>query len=110
MSDLKTMWQETKKRTHDLEQQLVNTYINFLRQVAKHFLEQGRRVFFRENRVVHWGEWNFGSLLIQGDEDVRDVFGDHITEVKFEKEVEKKAEKGYDEITGENLDMIRYLL
>lgn len=110
MSDLKTLWEETKRYTHDLEQQLVNSYINFLRQVAKHFLQQGRQVFFRENSVVHWGEWNFGSLLIQGDEDVSSVFGDHITEVKFEKEVEKKAEKGYQEITIQKLDMIRYLI
>jgi len=108
MNNLKPLWEETKRRTHDFEQQLVNTYINFLRQVAKHFLEQGRRVFFRENTVVHWGEWNFGALLIQGDEDVRDVFGDHVSEVKFKKEVEKEAEKGYEEITTENLDMIRY--
>jgi len=66
-------------------------------------------VFFKENRIVHWGEWDFGSLLIQDSEDVNDIFGDYISEIRFEPEVEKFIKKeGYIELHSENLDIIRY--
>ena len=106
---LKDLWQKTKIRHNELEKRIVENYINFLRQVAMYYLERGRRVLFKENRIVHWGEWDFGSLLIQGSEDVIDVFGSYISEIRFEPEVEKVAKKeGHVEVHPENLDIIRY--
>jgi hypothetical protein len=106
---LKTLWQKTKVSHNKLEKNIVENYINFLRQVAIYYLKKKRRVFFKENRIVHWGEWNFGSLIIQGSEDVSDVFGDHISEIRFEPKVEKLAKKeGYVEVHPENIDIIHY--
>jgi len=50
---------KTKKEFNDLEQALVACYITFLRKTAKYCLLQGRRVYFRENNIVHWvsGNW-----------------------------------------------------
>ena len=89
---------------------LVDCYIAFLRQMAKMYLQQGRRVFFRENRVVHWGEGNFGRLLIEGKEDPSEVFDDYISEIVFEREINEQIVKGYVEITEGNLHEIKYRL
>jgi len=106
---LKALWQRTKTHHNELEKKIARNYIDFLHQVATYYLKKKRRVFFKENRIVHWGEWNFGSLLIQGSEDVGDVFGDYISEICFEPEVEKFIKKeGYVEVYPENLDIIRY--
>jgi len=67
---LKTLWQKTKLCHNELEKSIVENRISFLQEVAIHYLKKKRRVFFKENRIVHWGEWDFGSLLIQGSEDV----------------------------------------
>jgi len=48
-------------------------------------------------------------LLIQGSEDVNEVFGDYISRIVFEPEVKELAKKeGYVEIHLENLDIIHY--
>ncbi|MBI3814678.1 MAG: hypothetical protein HY279_09490, partial [Nitrospinae bacterium] len=65
-----------------LEESLIDCYITFLRKVARFYLGSGRRVFFRENTVVHWGEGNFGSLIIEGKEDASEVFGEYISEIR----------------------------
>ena len=49
MKALKSLWKDTKERFDRVEKSLVDCYIAFLREVAKVFLEQNRRVFFREN-------------------------------------------------------------
>lgn len=106
---MKSLWEKTKVRHNEFEKKIVENYINFLREVAVHYLRENRPVFFKENRIVHWGEWNFGSLLIQGSEDISDVFGDYISEIIFEAEVEKSIKKeGYVEVHLENLDIIHY--
>jgi len=65
--------------------------------------------FFRENRIVHWGERSFGSLLIQGSEDVIDVFGDYMSEIRFGPKIREFVKKeGYVEICPGNLDIICY--
>lgn len=110
MKELKSLWEETKKKCNRLEKSLVDCYIAFLRQVAKVYLKQGKRVFFRENRVVHWGEGNFGQLIIEGDEEVSEVFGEHISEIHFESEPNEEVIKGYIEITQRNLKNIKYEL
>lgn len=106
--DLKGLWKDTKTRFYELEGELIKLYIDFLRKVAESYLKDGRRVFFEENTIVHWGEWNFGSLVIEGEEDVMDEIGDYIAEIRFEKDVAGEETKGYQEITLNSLDKITY--
>ena len=108
MDELKELWERTKSCHNKLEKELVGNYINFLREVAKYYLKKDRRVFFKENRVVHWGEGDFGRLLIEGKEDITDVFGDYIVEIKFALEIPPTAKQRYIEISMENLDAIKY--
>lgn len=110
MREFKSLWKETKRKCDRLEKSLVDCRIAFLRQIAEVYLKQGRRVFFRENRVVHWGEGNFGQLMIEGKEEVSEVFGEHISEIYFEPELNEKVIKGYIEITQRNLKDIKYEL
>lgn len=65
-------------------------------------------MFFRENTVVHWGEGNFGWLLIEGKEETDEVFGEYISEIKFEPGISKETIEHYTEITKDNIDDIRY--
>lgn len=110
MKELESLWKETKGQFDKLEQALVNHYITFLREVAKVYLKKGRRVFFRENQVVHWGEWNFGMLIIEGNEEVDEVFGEYISEIHFEPEISEEVIRGHVEIKEENLEDIKYKL
>ncbi len=108
MKELESLWKETKGQFDKLEQALVGCYIAFLREVAGVYLKQGRRVFFRENRVVHWGEYNFGNLVIEGNEEVDEVFEDYISGIHFEPEINEKVIRGHVEIKEENLEDIKY--
>lgn len=108
MKPLELLWQETKQKFDKLEKALVDNYIAFLREVARRYIEQNRRVFFRENQFVHWGEWNFGSLLIEGDEKVDAVFGDYLSEIRFEPEINKEITVGYIERKKGNIEDISY--
>lgn len=110
MKGLKSLWSDTKKKFNTLEKSLIDCYITFLRQVADVYLKQGRKVFFRENRVVHWGEGDFGHLIIEGKEEVSEVFGEYISEIRFEPELNEKIVRGCVEITLENLNNIKYEL
>lgn len=108
MKVLESLWLDSKEQFDKAEKSLIDCYIAFLRDVTKPYLRQSRRVFFRENQNVHWGEWNFGSLIIEGDEEVDEVFGDYISEIRFEPEISGKETEGYVEIDEENLENIRY--
>jgi hypothetical protein len=110
MRELKSLWKENKKKCNKLESSLVDSCIAFLRQIAKVYLKEGRRVFFRENRAVHWGEGNFGQLMIEGKEEVSEVFGEYISEIHFEPELDEKVIEGYIQITQKNLKDIKYAL
>ncbi len=48
MKTLESLWKETKEQFDKLEKSLIDCYIDFLKEVAKVYLQQGRRVFFRE--------------------------------------------------------------
>lgn len=109
MTDLRLLWHETKSECDKLEEALVDRYIGFLREVAREYLRRGRRVFFSENRFVHWGEANFGWLVIEGSEDTSDVFGDYISEIRFEAELTEKNLQGAVEITEGSVEDIRYV-
>ena len=108
MQNLKSQWKKTQKKFDELEKELVDSYILFLRGVARFYLEQNRRVFFHENNVVHWGEGNFGRLVIEGNEDTYDVFGDYISEIQFKADISPEIIRGFTEIKNRNLKDIRY--
>lgn len=110
MKDLESLWKDTKVQFDKLEKSLINCYVGFMREVAKVYLQQGRRVFFRENKYVHWGEGDFGTLVIEGNEEVDEVFGDYISEIRFEPEIDEKVIKEYVKIERENLKDIEYKL
>lgn len=108
MKNLRSLWKKSKTRFDGLGKELVDCYVSFLREVAKYYLQQGRRVFFQENRVVHWGEGNFGWLIIEGKEEVDEVFGDYISEIQFKSGISKAIIKSYTEIMEKNLKDIKY--
>jgi len=103
-----SLWKHTKERFDKLERDITDCYIGFLRDIAEHYLRQDRKVYFRENRFVHWGEGNFGTLIIEGNEEVADVFGEYVSEIRFEPEIGKDMIKGGVEISRENLKEIKY--
>jgi len=43
MKPLEPLWKETKEKFDKLESALIDCYIDFLREVARIYLEQGRR-------------------------------------------------------------------
>ncbi len=110
MQNLKSLYKETKEKFDSLEKEMVDCYIGFLRKVAKFYLQKGRRVFFEENRFVHWGEGNFGWLIIEGEEETDEVFGEYISEIKFEPKIRKETLDSYIEITEDNLNDIKYVI
>ena len=92
------------------EEELVRSFISFLREAAKEYLKEGRKVYFRENQAVHWGEGGFGRLVIEGNEDVYDIFGEYLTEIEFEPVINEKVLRGAKEIKSENSEEIRYTM
>lgn len=108
MQKLKSLWKKTKTEFDRREKELINCYISFLREVAEYYLQQDRRVFFRENSVVHWGEGNFGWLVIEGNEETDEVFGEYISEIQFNPKISKEIIKSYAEIKEKNLKDIGY--
>lgn len=108
MVDLKKLREETKEFVHLHEQQIADKYINFLREVAKHYISKDKRVFFRENRVVHYGEGGFGNLLVECGDDEYTVFGAPIQEIEFKGKLTERDLRGYSQITMQNLENIKY--
>jgi len=108
MKELKTQWEETKEFVDKREKEIAENYINFLREVAKVYIKKGKRVFFRENRVVHYGEGGFGWMIIESDDDPYEIFGDYIPEIHFEVKISEREERNYTEIKEENLKDIKY--
>jgi hypothetical protein len=108
MVDFKKLWEETKEFVHSHEQQIADKYISFLREVAKQYISGGKRVFFRENRVVHYGEGGFGSLIVECGDDEYAVFGAPIQEVEFKEKLTERDLRGYSQITMQSLENIKY--
>ena len=102
------MWKKSKKDFEALEESLINCRINLLRKAAKIFLRKKRRVFFKENKIVHWGEGNFGNLLIEGEEQVDKLFGEYVPEIAFFSKLDEKDLKHHLEIKETNLNLIKY--
>ncbi len=106
--NLKQLWKETDDFVRSHETQIAEKYLHFLREVAKHYLSKGQRVFFRENRVVHYGEGGFGSLIVETEDDEQAMFGDYILEIRFTPKLEKEDLIGAIEITEASLSDIKY--
>lgn len=90
------------------EKEIAEKYINFLREVARAYIKKGKRVFFRENRVVHYGEGGFGWMVIESEDDPYEISGDHVLEIRFEAKIREREEKNYTKIQEENWGDIKY--
>lgn len=108
MSNLKELWKETEEFVHSHEKEIAEKYIHFLREVARHYISKGIRVFFRENKVVHYGEGGFGWLIIECDDNEYEIFGEHILEIRFEQKINERDIRGCVEIREEKLEDIKY--
>jgi len=108
MEELKVLWEETKEFVDKREKEIAEKYINFLREVARAYIKKGKRVFFMENRVVHYGERGFGWMVIESEDDPYEVFGDHVLEIRFETQIREREERNYTEIREDNLEVIKY--
>jgi len=108
MEELKALWRETKEFVERREREIADKYVHFLREVARHYISKGKRVFFKENRVVHYGEGGFGWMIIESDDDEYEVFGGSILEIRFEPKVSEKDVRGYIEIKEKNIQEIKY--
>jgi len=108
MKELKIIWEETKEFVDKREKEIAEKYINFLREVARAYIKKGKRVFFRENRVVHYGEGGFGWMVIESEEDPYVVFGDYVSEIRFETQISEREERNYAEIKEKNIREIKY--
>lgn len=108
MEELKSLWEETEEFIEKREEEIVEKYINFLREVAQVYLKKENRIFFKENRVVHYGECGFGWMIIESDDDPFEIFGNYIPEIRFKPQISQKEERNYTEIRKENLEDIKY--
>jgi len=104
---LEEEWKETRVVLDRQEKVLVETYLRFLRRVAKACLERDWRVWFRPNQWVHWGEGGFGSLSILLPTDEPEPLADLPVEIRFLRELSDKDRRG-EEITLATLDRITY--
>lgn len=104
---LEQEWKDTCGVLDQQEKALVETYLGFLRRAAKGCIEKGCRVWFRSNRVVHWGEGGFGhlSILLPAGElaELPDLPG----EIRFIADLSDTERLG-EEITLATLDRITY--
>lgn len=106
--DIITAYKAVNGRCAVLEQQIISEYIAFLRQLALHFIERGVKVYFVENRRVHWGEYNFGTLYIDTEEP-RDIW--YLKSVTWgsPRHARKDIDPSNYEITAKNIDHIQYV-
>lgn len=100
-------WKQTCAALDEQEKALVETYVGFLRSVARTCLERGWRVWFRPNQVVHWGEGGFGYLSILLPAGEPEALPDLPGEIRFLADLSDKQALG-EEITLATLDRITY--
>ncbi len=99
-------WKDTCRVLDQREKALVETYLSFLRTVARTCLERGWRVWFRPNQVVHWGEGGFGYLSILLPAGEPEALLDLPGEIRFI--TDHSDERLGEEIMLETLDRITY--
>ena len=89
------------------ERALVETYVGFLRHVARTCLEKGWRVWFRPNQWTHWGEGGFGSLSVLLPKGELEPQANLPAEIQFLTDLPGSQKLG-EEITLATLDQITY--
>lgn len=104
---LEKSWKDTCLVLDDQEKALVETYLAFLRGVARTCLENGCRAWFRPNRVVHWGEGGFGRVSILLPPGKPKPLTALPGEIEFLTDLSDKQRLG-EEITLATLDRITY--
>jgi len=104
---LEKEWKEVCGTLDEQEKALVNTYIGFLRQIARACLEKGWRVWFSPNHWTHWGEGGFGSLSIVLPAGEPEPQADFPSEIQFSTELSDIKKLG-EEVTSTTLDRISY--
>lgn len=104
---LEKEWKDTCRVLDQHEKALVETYLRFLRTVARTCLERGWRVWFRPNQVVHWGEGGFGTLSILLPAGEPEPIANFPSEIRFLTDLSDKDSPG-EEITLETLERITY--
>src|SRR5918992_322118 len=99
-------WKDTRRILNQQEKIFVETYLSFLRSVARTCLERGWRVWFRPNQVVHWGEGGFGhlSILVPGQGNANSL-PELPAEVEFIRKLSNNKSLG-EEITMRTLERI----
>jgi hypothetical protein len=100
-------WKEVCRTLDEQEKVLVNTYIGFLRQIARVCLEKGWRVWFRPNRWTHWGEGGFGGLSVLLPAGEPEPQADLPGEIQFLTGLPDNEKLG-EEVTSTTLDRISY--
>ena len=100
-------WKEVRLALDKQEKALVETYLRFLRRVAKVCLERGWRVWFRPNQWVHWGEGGFGTLSVLLPAEQSEPLPNLPGEIRFLRNLSGK-DRGGEEITLATLDRITY--
>ena len=104
---LEEEWKEICVALNEHEKALVETYLGFLRRVARTCLEKGWRVRFRPNRWTHWGEGGFGSLSILLPKGEPEPLADLPSEIRFLMDLPDSQKLG-EEINLAMLDQIMY--
>ncbi len=104
---LEQAWQATCAVLNQQEKALIETYLEFLRRAAEVWIENGCRVWFKPNRVVHWGEGGFGKLSILVPAGEPTELPDLPGEIRFIADLSDKDGMG-EEITLATLDRITY--
>jgi len=100
-------WKEVCRTLDEQERALVETYLEFLRHVARTCLERSLRVWFRSNQWTHWGEGGFGSLSILLPEGEQKPLASLPSEIRFLTDLLEGKTLG-EEITLTTLDRITY--
>jgi hypothetical protein len=101
-------WNATRRELSERERALVELYLGFLRHVARACLQQGWKVRFRPNQVVHWGEGGFGALFVLVPAQAERLPRPNLpSEVHFVREASMEYERAQ-EVTLDTLDRINY--
>ena len=104
---LEKEWDDTCGVLNQQERVLVETYVSFLRTVARTCLQRGWRVWFKPNQVVHWGEGGFGWLSILLPAGEPEELPDLPGEIRFLADLADKRKLG-EEITLATLERITH--
>ena len=107
IQSLEEKWKEVCLMLDEQERVLVETYLGFLRHVARTCLERNLRVWFQPNQWTHWGEGGFGYLSILLPAGEPEALPDLPGEIRFITDLSDEQTLG-EEITLATLERITY--